>query len=283
MTVLARRNITIFFRDKANVFFSMLVVLITIGIYVLFLGDNLTSGMGISNAQPLIDKWIMAGILATTSLTTTLGAFGIMVSDRNTKIDKDFLSTPIADAKRVAGYLVGTFAIGFIMTIFTFFIAQIYLYLSHGDLFNFIELLALLGITLISVLSSTAMMYLIVELFNSPMAYETAVSVISSIVGFIAGVYIPLGTLPRFVQYIGMLFPVTHGAALFRQVMMQGEMAIAFQSAPVEVVRDFEHLMGNTFQIGGTVITPVMSVAYLVLTTLIFYGGAVLLSRRKKR
>lgn len=283
MIVLARRNITIFFRDKANVFFSMMVVLIIIGLYVLFLGDNLVGGMDVPNAQPLMENWIMAGVLATASLTTTLGAFGIMVNDRSDNRDKDFLATPISNGKRVAGYLTGIFTIGFVMTLFTFLVAQVYLYYSYGQFFQWDELLALLGITLLSVLSSTAMMYMIVEFFTSPMAFETASSLLSTMVGFIAGVYVPLGSLPQFVQYLGMLFPVTHGASLYRQVMMQSDMNVAFQGAPTEVVQDFEILMGNTFQIGDTIVTPLMSVAYLILTSLIFYGVAVFFSKRKKQ
>lgn len=64
------------------------------------------------------------------------------------------------------------------------------------------------------------MMYLVVELFMSQMAYETAVSIISSVIGFLAGIYIPLGVLPQAIQYVGILFPVTHSASLLRQVMM---------------------------------------------------------------
>ena len=54
------RNIKIFFRDKANVFFSLLAVLIIIGLYVFFLGKNLTSSLGDSvGAQYVMDSWIM--------------------------------------------------------------------------------------------------------------------------------------------------------------------------------------------------------------------------------
>lgn len=283
MIVLAKRNIKIFFRDKANVFFSMMVVLITLGIYLLFLGDNLTSGMEVPNAEPLIIKWLMAGILAITSLTTTLGAFGILVNDRNQKIDKDFLATPISNSKRVAGYLLGTFIVGLVMTLFTYIIAQTYLYYEFGDLFTIMEFLLIMGITLLSVLSSTAMLFMLVELFSSPMAFETATSLISSLVGFLAGIYIPMGGLPNAVQYFGMLFPVTHGAALYRQIMMDREITEAFQEAPGEVVTEFELAMGNIFEIGDTILSPMVSVVYLIITTLIFYGIAVLISRRKKQ
>lgn len=283
MIVLAKRNMKIFFRDKANVFFSMLVVLITLAIYLLFLGDNLTGGLEFSNAEPLVIKWLMAGILAITSLTATQGAFGILVNDRAQKIDKDFLATPISNLKRVAGYLLGTFSVGFVMTVFTYIIAQAYLYYQFGDLFTAMEFMTIMGITFLSVLSSTAMMFMLVELFTSPMAFETAMSVIGSLVGFLAGIYIPMGQLPTAVQYFGMLFPVSHGASLYRQVMMDREMAEAFQGAPGEAVEGFELAMGNIFEVGDTILSPAVSVSYLILATIVFYGLAVFMSRRKKK
>jgi len=39
MIMLARRNLTVFFRDKAAVFFSLLSALIVFGLYIFFLGD----------------------------------------------------------------------------------------------------------------------------------------------------------------------------------------------------------------------------------------------------
>lgn len=283
MIVLAKRNMKIFFRDKANVFFSMLVVLITLAIYLLFLGDNLIGGLDFPNAEPLIIKWLMAGILAITSLTTTLGAFGILVNDRAQKIDKDFLATPTSNAKRVGGYLVGTFSVGFLMTLFTYIIIQGYLYYQFGDLFTTMEFLTIMGITFLSVLSSTAMMFLLIELFTSPMAFETAMSVVSSLVGFLAGIYIPMGELPTAVQYFGMLFPVSHGASLYRQVMMQREIPQAFQGAPSEAVESFEIALGNVFEVGDTILSPAVSIGYLIVATIVFYGLAVLISKRKKK
>ena len=91
MIQITLRNLKLFFRDKMTVFFSLLGVLIIIGLYVLFLGDTITSGMqDIPNARFLMDSWIMAGVLAVTSITTTMGAFGIMVDDRHNNLIKDF-------------------------------------------------------------------------------------------------------------------------------------------------------------------------------------------------
>ena len=58
-----------------------------------------------------MDNWVMAGLLAITSLTTTMGAFGIMVTDRTKKIDKDFLSSPISQKHR-RGYVLSALSSG---------------------------------------------------------------------------------------------------------------------------------------------------------------------------
>ena len=87
MIAFAKRNLKLFFRDKSSVFFSLLSVLIVLGLYVLFLGDQLVSSMkDVTGANRLMDSWIMAGILAVTPVSTTLGSFGTMVADKAKKI-----------------------------------------------------------------------------------------------------------------------------------------------------------------------------------------------------
>lgn len=283
MIVLAKRNIKIFFRDRSNVFFSILVVLFTLVLYIFFLGDKLYGNLDFANAQPLMEKWKIAGILSTTSLTTTFSIFGILVNDRAQKVEKDFHSTPVTYGKRVAGYLLSTFLVGFLMTMVTFMIAQAYLYLQYGELFTGIEFLSIVGITLLSVSSSTAMMFLLVELFRSPMAYEVTVSFLGSLISLIAGIYVPMGELPEFVQYIGMIFPGSHGALLFRQVMMRSEMAKAFRGVSVEAMQEFEFTMGNVFDLSNTSLSPTVSIGYLIVSIFVFYILAVILSKRKQK
>lgn len=86
MLTFTQRNLKLFFRDKSAVFFSLLAVFIIIGLYALFLGDVWTDSLSDwANARQLMDSWIMAGLLAVTSITTTMGAFGVMVDDRSKK------------------------------------------------------------------------------------------------------------------------------------------------------------------------------------------------------
>ena len=45
MKGLVIRNLKLYFKDKGAVFFSLLGVLIVIGLYILFLGDTFTDGL----------------------------------------------------------------------------------------------------------------------------------------------------------------------------------------------------------------------------------------------
>ena len=98
------RNLRVFFKDKTAVFFSLLAVFVIIGLYVLFLGDVWSASFSdVENARFIMDSWIMAGILAVTSFTTTMGAFGIMIEDKAKKINKDLVVSPIKTTSLVGG------------------------------------------------------------------------------------------------------------------------------------------------------------------------------------
>ena len=83
--------------------------------------------MGIENAQLLMNNWLIAGILAVASTTTTMGAFGVMVEDKAKKIYKDFYSSPITRASITGGYLTSAFIIGVLMSSVALAIGQIFI------------------------------------------------------------------------------------------------------------------------------------------------------------
>ena len=90
----AARCLKIFFRQKSAVFFSLLSVLIIVGLYALFLGDAWSSGSTLPDIDLLIKQWLLAGILSVTSVTTTMGAFALIISDRQQQISRDFMASP---------------------------------------------------------------------------------------------------------------------------------------------------------------------------------------------
>lgn len=279
----AKRNLLIFFRDKAAVFFSLLAVFIIIGLYALFLGDVWVSGFeGMSGVRYLMDSWIMAGLLAVTSVTTTMGAFGIMVDDKTKKIIKDISSSPLKRGKIAGGYILSSYLIGCIMSFITLALAEIYVVANGGELLEPAALAKVAGLILLSTLSSTSLMLFMVSFFKSSNAFGTASTVLGTVIGFLTGIYLPIGQLPEAVQWVVKLFPVSHSAALFRQVMMADPLSVTFAGAPDAAVEGFKVMTGVVYQIGDKEVSPLASVAVLIATAAVFYGLSVLSLSRKK-
>ncbi len=283
MIAFAVRNLRIFFRDRAAVFFSLLAVFIIIGLYALFLSDVWTAELeGFTGVRYMMDSWIMAGLLAVTSVTTTMGAFGVMVEDRSKKIYKDFSVTPVRRGSLAGGYVISAVTIGIIMSVITLILAELYIVSGGGELLDAGAMLKTLGMIVFSTIANTSMVLLIVSFFKSANAYATACTVIGTLIGFLTGIYMPVGNLPEGVQWVVKCFPPSHSALLFRRIMMEAPVSQSFSGAPEEVTDGFMHQMGVVFDFGGTDASPWVSVAVLAVSAAVFYALSVYVMSRKK-
>lgn len=283
MIAFAVRNLRIFFRDRAAVFFSLLAVFIIIGLYALFLSDVWTAELeGFTGVRYMMDSWIMAGLLAVTSVTTTMGAFGVMVEDRSKKIYKDFSVTPVRRGSLAGGYVISAVTIGIIMSVITLILAELYIVSGGGELLDAGAMLKTLGMIVFSTIANTSMVLLIVSFFKSANAYATACTVIGTLIGFLTGIYMPIGNLPEGVQWVVKCFPPSHSALLFRRIMMEAPVSQSFSGAPAEVTDGFMHQMGVVFDFGGTDASPWVSVAVLAVSAAVFYALSVYVMSRKK-
>ena len=280
----ARRNLLNFFRDKTAVFFSLLAVFIIIGLYALFLGDIWVNSLpDMAGVRYLMDSWIMAGLIAVTSITTTMGAFGIMVEDRAGKIVKDIHSSPLRRSSIAGGYIVSSYLIGVIMSLVTVLLAEAYVLANGGSLLSPEAFGKVFLLILLSCAASTALVLFIVSFFKSTNAFATASTILGTMMGFLTGIYIPVGQLPQAVQWVVKIFPVSHAAVLLRQVMMQDALTNTFAGAPYSAVSNFRLTMGMDFAgPSGGVIPAYASMLILAATALIFFGLSVMNLSRKR-
>ena len=280
----AKRNLLVFFKDKTAVFFSLLAVFIIIGLYALFLGDVwVDSFAGMSGVRYLMGSWIMAGILAVTSVTTTMGAFGIMVEDKLKKIIKDIHSSPLKRSSIAGGYILSSFVIGVIMSLITLVLAELYVVANGGVLLDILSVCKVLLLILLSTFTNTSIVLFLVSFFKSSNAFATASTIIGTLIGFLTGIYLPIGQLPAAMQWVVKIFPVSHSAVLFRQVMMADPLAKTFANVPSDVLQAFKQTMGVSLMFGDTEITPIMSVGVLIATAAVFYVLSIWRLSRKNR
>ncbi|MDL2287671.1 ABC transporter permease [Eubacteriales bacterium OttesenSCG-928-G02] len=276
------RNLKVFFKDKSAVFFSLLAVFIIIGLYVLFLGDIWLSNFPDKQYVRLtMDTWIMTGLVAASTITTTMGAFGIIVDDKRRKLTKDFAASPISNTKIIGGYIFSAFLVGLILTLVTLVLAELYIISNGGTFLPPLVMLKVFGIIILSCFSNSALVLFLVSFFSSPNAFSAASTVLGTLVGFLMGIYMPIGNLPSAVQWIVKLFPGSHSAVLLRRVAMEEPMRLMFEGAPQELA-DFKSFMGVEFIFGNTVLPSYISVLILLITGIVFYILSILNFSRKK-
>ncbi|GAA6310596.1 ABC transporter permease [Intestinibacter bartlettii] len=278
------RNLKVFFRDKTAVFFSLLAVLIVLGLYIFFLGDVwVDSFPNIKGVKNLMNCWIIAELIGVTSVTANMGAFGTMIEDKSKNKIKDFYVLPIKKSKIVGGYIISSFIVGSMMSVVTLIISQIYLVYSGVDVLNFKELTEVFLIILMTSLSNSAMILFIVSLFSSEKAFSTASTIVGTLIGFITGIYLPISMLPDSVQIIVKLFPTSHGISILRQIFMKKQMDISFADVPTNYINEFKESMGVVYYINDKLVSNTTSIFILIASTIIFFFLAVLILYKKKK
>lgn len=284
MIMFLKRNLLLYYKDKTSVFFSLLSVFIVIGVYILFLNDQMVANLEtLPYAKEITASWLVAGLLAITSLTTTMGGFGIMVDDQAKKITKDFMSSPIKPYKITGGYILAATIIGFSMTLFMAILMQLYFFSLGIPLLSFITYVKIFFILLLSTLTNTAFMLLIVSFFRSNNAFATASTIIGTLAGFLTGIYVPIGSFSESIRWLLYLFPGTYSASMLRQLYLEELLPKAFEGAPVEAVSSFKESMGIQLVINNMTITPLISLVILVIVMCICYGLAILQVSKKHK
>lgn len=283
MKIMVKRNLKIYFQDKAAVFFSMLSVIIIFALYIFFIGDSISSGLKfLPHPNRLMRAWMLAGMLASASITTSLGAYGVMISDRENKTIKDFYSSPVSRRQIAGGYIITGFIISIIMSIFTLIFGEIYMGMIGGAVLDMDILLKLFGVIVLSAFASSAIASFIISFLKTNSAYSAASMIVGTLIGFLVGAYIPIGNLPENVQWLVKYFPCAHSAVLYRQLLMEGSIKENFANQPTAVLKETKEILGVVFVYNGHTASAWMSVAALLITGVVFYLLAVLVLIRKE-
>jgi len=285
--MLVKRIVLLFFRDRANVFFSLLVVLIILGLYILFLGDMmegaLRANLGFDSDKIGItmSSIVLGGMIAVTGITSCMGALEISVEDKKIA-SKDFLTSPAPRAKITSGYIFGAASIGLIMSIIALFVCLVYIILNGGSLPGLAGFVLLLLTVLLSVLCGNAMVYFMSLFIKTQNAFAAVSTVLGTLIGFLMGIYVPMGQMPEAVQWVIKCFPMTHAASMMRQLLADGELAELFAGAPSEILNGFREMFGIVLVFGDYTASFWFSALVLLVTTIVFYMLSVLVLRLRK-
>lgn len=287
MSGLIRRNLMIFFKDKATAFFSLFGALIALILYVFFLGDVMAQGLQEQlgdSAKPFVFSWVFSGMISIVSFTATFSAFSAMIADKVYKMEKDLIASPLPRWKITLSYLIAAIVIGIVMSIIVLIIALIYLETLGMEPYSFLTILKILGMIVISTLSNTAVLLVLSMFINSINTFAGFTAVFSASLGFFTGTYVQIGLLSKFMQGVVKFIPVSHSAVIFRKIMMQPFFdGPKFEGAPEALVTDLRENLGVDFYAGNNLIPTWASILILLGVFVIFVGIAVMLRFKKKK
>lgn len=271
MGALTIRNLKVFFRDRATVIMSFFADFVMIALYAMFLRDQLGVG-DYEGAERLVDAWIVSGIIAVTSMTTTLGGLGTMVEDRVNGIQRDFLVTPVRRSAIAGAYALSCFVIGAVLTLSTFILGEVYIVAVGGSALSAKDtVVAVLGL-LLAVASSGAIVFFITSLLKSTSAYSTVSLIVGVSVGFLTGAYIPIGVLSEEMQNVVKLFPVSYASSFFRAVLTEEPLrVIADEGAPASFIEELSTELGIYYDFNGTATTISTAVWVMIITAIVFF------------
>lgn len=284
-SLMSRHN-KVFMRNRMLVFFSLLSVIIVIGLYAVFLQqtqlDAIKQVVPVTGAiTVMVNEWMVAGLLSMIAVTTTLATFGIYVRDLETKVTADFLTTAVSRTKIQLSYVLSALIIGFMMSVIAFILCEIFLVVSGANVLGFVQTLKIIGVLLLSVLLSSTINLLIVLFVKTQNTFSTINTIIGTMIGFLCGVYVPIGALPSYVQSIIHVFPVSHTTVLLRQLFMDDSIDTVFANS--QQATDYMLQSGVQYEIGTTILTPFTSVLIIIGTTIVVGIIAVLLFTRRNK
>lgn len=245
-SILIKRNIKLFFKDKAMFFTSLITPAILLVLYATFLGkvyrDNFTASLPDSFELPdkiingLVGSQLMSSILAVSCVTVAFCSNFLMVQDKANGTIKDLKISPVKSSVLSLSYYIATFVSTLIICFTATAICLVYIsfvgwYMSLTDV-----LLLVLDVFML-VLFGTAISSLI-NLFLSTQGQLSAVgTIVSAGYGFICGAYMPIYSFGEGLQKVIMFLPGTYGTSLVRNHSMRGVLAeMQSEGVPAEVI-----------------------------------------------
>ena len=252
----------VFFRDKGAVFFSLLSPLIIFLLFFLFLGaSQLTS---IKDSLPHVDddklslflnSWVYAGIVMTTTITTGLAALGVFVADRESRRFTDFAVSPVPRWKIVTSYLLATASIATIITTIVYIAAQIHLIVQGAPVPTPELAMQTVGKYLLTAFSFTALSSLVVTFIKSNAAFTSLNVIVGTGIGFLGGIYVPLGIMSVSVANVLNALPFAQAAVLLREPFVAVPLERIGEGQPAQVVERLTETYGLQAIIDGHVLS----------------------------
>jgi multidrug/hemolysin transport system permease protein len=287
---LVKRNMRIYLRDRGAVFFSLLSMMIVLILMLFFLGDMSVEGLtdllsvlpdrnageDADNALMFVTLWTCAGIVSINAVTVTLAVYSSMIKDRTDGRFSSICTAPVSRLTISAAYVTSAWLCSCIICVITLVLSEIYCIVKGGVYFSFLSHLKLLGMIGVNSFTYAALMYLAAVLVKTQGAWSGIGTVVGTLVGFLGGIYIPIGSLAENIGNILKCTPVIYGAKMFRSIMTEEICREIFCGTPEILQTEYLDAMGVRIDFFGNSVSNTACVMILLASGAVFMAiGAV--------
>ncbi|MEX3744172.1 ABC transporter permease [Lysinibacillus xylanilyticus] len=288
LSSLVQRNSKVFRRDKTQVFFSLLSVLIVLVLYAVFLQKMQVDAIEqMTEATPelvtMVNEWLVAGLLSMIAVSTTLAAYGVAVKDLESKAQADFLTAPISRATIQLSYVINALIIGCIFSFIALIGCEIFIVATGGELLSFRNFVNVVGILFLSVLLASVFNLFLVLFVNTQNSFSTLGTIVGTAIGFLCGVYVPVGALPTFAQNLIMYFPISHTTLLLRNAFMESSISKVFEGAPASQIDEYKKVYGIVYDLHGNILSTSTSIIIIIVSILVLAILSIIIFKKKNK
>ena len=238
---LIKRNLNLYLRDKAAVFFSFLSTLIVVALYFLFIAKVYSEGMDNPDAGGIamsldskaknfiIYLQMIAGVLVLNSISLATGVFSNVAKDFENKCIDGLMLSPVKIHEIIFGYLAAGFAASFCINVITLLLSMLIIGIATGFWLAVGTLLMAVVVLLAASFVACSVMFLITAIIKSSTAIGVINGVLGTFLGFLCGVYMPYSNLGEGATAVGSFLPFSHITIWLKQTVLNdafGQLAI---------------------------------------------------------
>lgn len=288
---LTKRHMLLYFRDRSAVFFSLLSVLIVLILMLVFLGDMNKDNLIqlVSSAQGVVDEadanhviilWTIAGILVVNAFTNPITMIGIYIKDKEEHKLESFYASPISRGTLILSYLIAAILTGFIMCLFILLLSALYVASTGYSFVSLPQLIQVIALILLCVFVSSCLILLVAQFVRSDRAWGAFSTLAGTLIGFLGGIYLPMGMLPSGIQTFLKALPFLHETALMREVLTTDAIQHVFETLPVAYSNGYQEMMGITIHLQGEILSGHLQIFVLCLCAIITLGISLFLLKK---
>lgn len=285
---LTRRHMMLFLKNKLNILLSFASIFIILGIYVLFLRDfmlDIVEKQGVlpSLAPVFTDHFMVAGLIVVISTTTCFGMIQIAVNDAASGVRRDYLVSPASPFQIALGYLLSGTLVSSFFTCLSAMGCALYFSARYSSAPTLREMLRICGAVVYSCCLNSMILLCLTRFLRSTATFSTLANLYGTLIGFLAGAYLPCYFYPAALRRVLFYFPPAQMTSVLRQMFTKHLNGRLGSGLPGAYLEQLQSAFGIRLERGGSLCTPEGQWQILAISGLLLLGGIFLLNREPIR